>query len=160
MGFIFNKQAYLRDPWNFIDFFIVCTGVISLVFQDLIDNDISIIRVLRVLRPLRTVANIKSLKLLLSALFTSLPLLIDTIIILIFVFSIFAIGGLQVFSGKLKQNCFQETTGKALKGWDTLSMLCGGSDSCPNGYLCGKMLSNPNWDTMNFDNFFTSFLQV
>jgi hypothetical protein len=26
MGFLFHKFAYLRDPWNFIDFAIVVTG--------------------------------------------------------------------------------------------------------------------------------------
>jgi hypothetical protein len=26
LGFVFNKGAYLRDPWNILDFVIVMTG--------------------------------------------------------------------------------------------------------------------------------------
>lgn len=26
MGFILNKNAYLRDGWNWIDFLVVCVG--------------------------------------------------------------------------------------------------------------------------------------
>jgi hypothetical protein len=31
MGFVFNKGAYLRDGWNFLDFIIVSTSLLPLV---------------------------------------------------------------------------------------------------------------------------------
>lgn len=31
LGFLFNKNAYLKDYWNILDFIIVCTGYLSLL---------------------------------------------------------------------------------------------------------------------------------
>jgi len=55
---------------------------------------------------LRTIQRVKKLKQLLIAIFSALPLLKDAIIILIFFYFIFAIAGLQLFSGLLKKKCF------------------------------------------------------
>ena len=60
------------------------------------------LRVFRVLRPLRTVSSIKGLKILMQALFSAVPLLLDTMMVLIFYFMLGAIAGTQVFSGSLK----------------------------------------------------------
>ena len=60
--------------------------------------------------------------------------------ILMFFFIIFAIAGLQLFSGLLKRRCFAPVTGIP----HPEDLLCG-SQSCPAGYICGKMLNNPNY---------------
>lgn len=57
MGFILNKNAYLRDPWNVLDFTIVSTGLLSLVLSGSKLN-LSGMRSFRVLRPLKTITNI------------------------------------------------------------------------------------------------------
>ena len=31
MGFIFNKKAYLKDPWNILDFVIVMSAYLAIV---------------------------------------------------------------------------------------------------------------------------------
>ena len=51
------------------------------------------LRVLRVLRPLRTVSSIKGLKILMQALFSAVPLLLDTLMVLCFYFMLGAIAG-------------------------------------------------------------------
>ena len=35
-----------------------------------------------------------------------------------------------------------------------------GYESCPEGFSCGKIISNPNYGVTNFDNILYSFLQV
>ena len=60
------------------------------------------LRAFRVLRPLRAITSIEGLKILVSSVLTALPLLKDTIIVLMFFFLIFAIGGVNLFSGMLK----------------------------------------------------------
>jgi hypothetical protein len=30
MGFLFNSGAYLRDPWNILDFVIIASGYMSM----------------------------------------------------------------------------------------------------------------------------------
>ena len=93
MGFITNKGAYLKDGWNILDFIIVVVSLIPVIFGNSSVN-LSSLRSFRVLRPLRTISSIKSLKVLLVTLFSALPYLANTIIILIFFFLIFAIAGL------------------------------------------------------------------
>ena len=52
------------------------------------------LRSFRVLRPLKTISSIEGLRLLVVALLSAIPLLRDTIIILLFFFGVFAIAGL------------------------------------------------------------------
>ncbi len=67
---------------------------------------------------------------------------------------IFSIAGVQMFSGSLKNRCFQKETG--LK---TMDLFCGNAE-CPENELCGKMIANPKWGVLNFDNVFYAFLMV
>ena len=54
-GFVFDKNAYLRDGWNVLDFFIVLISVGSTT--GLLDSVSSLrsLRTLRALRPLRAI---------------------------------------------------------------------------------------------------------
>ena len=54
MGFVMHKNAYMRDPWNWLDFTVVVVGILEfLPFVSL--SVIKALRVLRVLRPLRSI---------------------------------------------------------------------------------------------------------
>ena len=68
--------------------------------------DLTGLRVFRVMRPLKSISSIKGLKVLMQALMSAIPLLKDTIIILLFFFVIFAIAGTQLLAGNLKNRCF------------------------------------------------------
>ena len=85
----------MRDAWNVLDFFIVGTGLLS-NFNTVSSGGLNLsgLRALRVLRPLRTINKIEGLKLIVTALLSALPLLRDTIIILMFFFFIYAIASL------------------------------------------------------------------
>ncbi len=85
-----------------------------------------------------------------------MPLLRDTIIILLFFFMIFAVAGLQLLSGLLKQRCINIYTG--VKHEDDI--MCGGLVQCRPGYFCGKQNKNPNQDATNFDTIFFGMLTV
>lgn len=110
LGFVLNKNSYLRDMWNMLDFIIVTTCYLPYIVNT---NKINLsgIRSLRVLRPLRTISTIKSLKQILNTLFSSLSLLKDAVCILTFFYLVFAIAGLQLFSGVLKKRCYDMSTG-------------------------------------------------
>lgn len=100
-GFIIPKKSYLRDSWNILDFIIVISGYVPLLFAGGSTN-LKVLRSFRVLRPLRTISGIEGLKVLVSALLSAVPLLRDTILVLLFFFIIFAIAGLQLWTGILK----------------------------------------------------------
>lgn len=88
----------------------------------------------------------------------AIPLLQDTILILIFFMLIFAIGGLNLFMGMLMQRCVNIETGAPLLD-DGETVICTDGD-CPTGFYCGKLTLNPNYDVTNFDNIFWALLNV
>jgi len=147
LGFVLSKGSYLRDSWNIMDFIIVTSGYLEYIMEGG-GVDLSVMRSFRVLRPLRTISGIEGLRVIVSALMSSLPLLRDTIMVLVFFFVIFAIAGVQLFGGALKKRCIEIETG-ILHSEDD---FCGGAESCNPGYFCGKTNINPNYGTTNFDN--------
>jgi len=155
LGFLFNEGAYLRDGWNILDFTIVSSSMLPIFLGSNTGFSLNSLRSLRVLRPLRTISTVKSLKVLLNTLFSSLPYLLNTLIILLFFFIIFAVGGLQLFMGVLKKRCFLPETGVAHED----DIICGYKE-CPSGYICGKMLKNPDFDITGFDDIGISLLMV
>ncbi len=92
LGFVLTKNSYLRDAWNILDFTIVVAGYIPYLFSGGGAN-ISALRSFRVLRPLRTISGIEGLRVIVGALISSMPLLRDTMLVILFFFIIFAIGG-------------------------------------------------------------------
>lgn len=97
-GFIFHEKSYLRDPWNWLDFFVVCSSVLN--FLPMIDSKgLKALRTFRILRPLRTVNRMPKMKQLILTLFSSLPGLFGVLVFLFFTFVLFAIFGIQSFKG-------------------------------------------------------------
>ena len=94
MGFIAHRNSYLKDPWNWLDFTVVCIGV-GEVTGILPAQDIKALRVLRILRPLRSVNSIPSMKRLITSLLGSLKKLFDSGIIMAFIFVLFGILGVR-----------------------------------------------------------------
>ena len=98
MGFVFGEKTYLRDTWNWLDFFVVIASLLSILPS--FDN-VSGIRALRLMRPLRTLTNLGSMKVLIGTLISSVSQLGEIIIFSFFFFLIFAILGVSLWAGKL-----------------------------------------------------------
>ena len=124
LGLILDPNSYLRDTWNVLDFIIVISGYVPLVQGALNERDssgyklevgagyanhngvdLSGMRVFRVLRPLKTIQNIRGLKVLMTALVGAVSMLVDTAVILMFFFILYAIMGTQLLTGELKKRC-------------------------------------------------------
>jgi len=73
MGFIIHNRAYLKDPWNWLDFFVVCISVIDVIPIGIEAGFLKIMRTIRILRPLRSINKIPELKKLIGTLLKSLP---------------------------------------------------------------------------------------
>jgi len=99
LGFLFNKGAYLRDAWNVLDFIIVVPSYAEYIFGSKVD--LKVLRVLRILRPLKSISKVQRLKIVVSAVVSSIPMLANTLIIMVFFLLVFAIAGVQLFSGGL-----------------------------------------------------------
>ena len=156
-GFIFGDDAYLKSYWNILDFICVVTAYFEIVTGG--GASVSGLRAFRVLRPLRFVNNIQGLKVIVSSVIAAIPLLKNTLVVLFFFFLIFAIGGLNLFMGMLKQRCVNVEDGSVLLDGEGEEEICG-YEPCPEGYYCGKKTLNPNNDVTNFDNIFWALLNV
>jgi hypothetical protein len=92
LGFIVNTGSYLRDAWNILDFVIIASGYMGMFLQGSGVN-LSALRSFRVIRPLRTISSVQGLRVIVSALINSIPLLRDSLLVLMFFFLVFAIAG-------------------------------------------------------------------
>lgn len=89
-----------------------------------------------------------------STLFYSFSLVMDSLYILLFVIVVFSIAGTQLFTGVLKNRCIQVATGNVTK------QMCIHSSVCYEGAVCGRGIGSPNFSINNFDTFLWSMLNV
>ncbi|XP_003786245.1 sodium channel protein type 4 subunit alpha [Otolemur garnettii] len=101
-GFCIDDFTFLRDPWNWLDFSVIVMAYVT-EFVDL--GNISALRTFRVLRALKTITVIPGLKTIVGALIQSVKKLSDVMILTVFCLSVFALVGLQLFMGNLRQKC-------------------------------------------------------
>uniref|UniRef100_A0A8C5GYN5 Sodium channel protein n=1 Tax=Gouania willdenowi TaxID=441366 RepID=A0A8C5GYN5_GOUWI len=176
-GFAIDDFTFLRDPWNWLDFMVISMAYIT-EFVDL--GNVSALRTFRVLRALKTISVIPGLKTIVGALIQSVKKLSDVMILTVFCLSVFALIGLQLFMGNLRQKCvfwpINMTEVLVLSTWESVSVLkqnrflvlfdhnnlflCGLFRKCPEGFTCMKAGRNPNYDYTSFDSFGWAFLTL
>ncbi|XP_015415045.1 PREDICTED: sodium channel protein type 8 subunit alpha-like [Myotis davidii] len=183
-GFCIDGFTFLRDPWNWLDFSVIMMAYVT-EFVDL--GNVSALRTFRVLRALKTISVIPGLKTIVGALIQSVKKLSDVMILTVFCLSVFALIGLQLFMGNLRNKCvvwpinFNDSyleNGTRGFDWDEYinnktnfytvpgmlePLLCGNSSDagqCPEGYQCMKAGRNPNYGYTSFDTFSWAFLAL
>ncbi|KAM5151938.1 sodium channel protein type 2 subunit alpha-like isoform 3-T3 [Mantella aurantiaca] len=101
-GFCLEGFTFLRDPWNWLDFSVISMAYVT-EFVNL--GNVSALRTFRVLRALKTISVIPGLKTIVGALIQSVKKLSDVMILTVFCLSVFALIGLQLFMGHLRNKC-------------------------------------------------------
>ncbi|KAM4691947.1 sodium channel protein type 4 subunit alpha-like [Rhinophrynus dorsalis] len=101
-GFCIDNFTFLRDPWNWLDFCVIVMAYVT-EFVDL--GNVSALRTFRVLRALKTITVIPGLKTIVGALIQSVKKLSDVMILTVFCLAVFALIGLQLFMGNLRNKC-------------------------------------------------------
>uniref|UniRef100_A0A8C3XHZ5 Sodium channel protein n=1 Tax=Cyanoderma ruficeps TaxID=181631 RepID=A0A8C3XHZ5_9PASS len=173
-GFCLEDFTFLRDPWNWLDFTVITFAYVT-EFVNL--GNVSALRTFRVLRALKTISVIPGLKTIVGALIQSVKKLSDVMILTVFCLSVFALIGLQLFMGNLRNKCldtgyilnfsiflilFETGHFYFLEGQND-ALLCGNSSDagqCPEGYTCVKAGRNPNYGYTSFDTFSWAFLSL
>uniref|UniRef100_A0A9J8AG31 Sodium channel protein n=1 Tax=Cyprinus carpio carpio TaxID=630221 RepID=A0A9J8AG31_CYPCA len=165
-GFCIDGFTFLRDPWNWLDFMVISMAYVT-EFVDL--GNVSALRTFRVLRALKTISVIPGLKTIVGALIQSVKKLSDVMILTVFCLSVFALIGLQLFMGNLRQKCviwpFNSTESylaNGSRGFDFNEYIMNDSKyrRCPEGYTCMKAGRNPNYGYTSFDSFGWAFLAL
>uniref|UniRef100_T1GVR3 Voltage-dependent L-type calcium channel subunit alpha n=1 Tax=Megaselia scalaris TaxID=36166 RepID=T1GVR3_MEGSC len=157
-GFLMHQGAYLRNGWNILDFFIVVIGAISAALSSVMPEgfDVKALRAFRVLRPLRLVSGVPSLQVVLNSILKAMIPLFHIALLVLFVIIIYAIIGLELFSGKLHKTCRHNVTGDYMEDPGP----CGVGYQCEPPYQCFDRWEGPNFGITNFDNFGLSMLTV
>ncbi|CAD7953102.1 unnamed protein product, partial [Amoebophrya sp. A25] len=110
-GIITGELAYLKDPWCWLDFLVVVSGLLDFGAAKAAEangngesgdeSGLSVLRVLRVLRPLRTVARLPGLRKIIRTFFLSVMRLVDVAAMFLFIIIIFGILGMSFLGGTL-----------------------------------------------------------
>eukprot|EP00960_Hanusia_phi_P062015 765019-Hanusia_phi.AAC.2 len=160
-GLFIGPTSFLSDGWGWMDLVIVTLGLL----QDFLSvswlRSMAVIRASRMLRPLRAINKVPQLKLLVTFLLQVVPTLNTVLFLCTFIFFIFAIVGVQVFQGVLKQSCFDVNGGSILQPpvvcSDTVQW---GTRICPEGYQCLTLAKGPYDGLVNFDNVLFALLSI
>uniref|UniRef100_A0A452SQX3 Sodium channel protein n=1 Tax=Ursus americanus TaxID=9643 RepID=A0A452SQX3_URSAM len=139
-GFCLEDFTFLRDPWNWLDFSVIVMAYVT-EFVDL--GNVSALRTFRVLRALKTISVIPGLKTIVGALIQSVKKLSDVMILTVFCLSVFALIGLQLFMGNLRNKCLQWPPSDSAFDTNTTSYFNGTMDS--NGIFVNVTMSTFNW---------------
>ncbi|XKL62043.1 hypothetical protein PGB90_001876 [Kerria lacca] len=199
LGFVLHRGAYLRNVWNMMDFIVIVTGIergrrfknvaivsgsetvkvglqdpkILTCFQGSSEDsmDLRTLRSLRVLRPLKLVSGIPSLQVVLKSIIKAMAPLLQIGLLVLFAIIIFAIIGLEFYSGALHKTCYtlDNLSVKEFKG-EKPTPCAGDSNDSQNaaaGRLCNVRESicledweGPNYGITSFDNIGLAMLTV
>ena len=101
-GFACNgRDSYLRSAWNQVDFVIVMISLVVLLADSIPQlRPLRVLRVMRVLRPLRLISRNAGMKLIITSLFKAMPAVSNVFGVILSLQLVFAILGMQMFSGK------------------------------------------------------------
>nr|XP_057904169.1 sodium channel protein type 4 subunit alpha B isoform X3 [Doryrhamphus excisus] len=182
-GLCVGRFTFLRNPWNWLDVMVIITTYLTAMV------DSANLSVLRVLPALKIIPLIPGLRATIGALVQSLKKLCSVAILTLLVLSGFAVVALHLFMGVLRQKCvlmpgvsftnlsaddnltsdfdFQQHINKEANHYYPPAsqdpLLCGNASDaglCPEGYVCLRTGSNPNYGYTSFDSFGWAFLAV
>uniref|UniRef100_A0A8C2EU37 Voltage-dependent calcium channel type A subunit alpha-1 n=1 Tax=Cyprinus carpio TaxID=7962 RepID=A0A8C2EU37_CYPCA len=149
LGFVFHKGSYLRNGWNVMDFIVVLSGGLLICIGSLY---LRTLRAVRVLRPLKLVSGIPSLQIVLKSIMKAMVPLLQIGLLLFFAILMFAIIGLEFYSGRLHKRCVRADSSE-------IDFPCG-AKNCPENYNCTGPFPGPNDGITQFDNILFSILTV
>ncbi|XP_075685512.1 sodium channel protein type 2 subunit alpha-like isoform X1 [Rhinoderma darwinii] len=139
-GFCLEKFTFLRDPWNWLDFSVIVMAYVT-EFVNL--GNVSALRTFRVLRALKTISVIPGLKTIVGALIQSVKKLSDVMILTVFCLSVFALIGLQLFMGHLRNKCLLWPPLYSNHGMNMTSYINGTMDA--NSTFFNSTVPEFNW---------------
>eukprot|EP01051_Picozoa_sp_SAG22_P011938 SAG22_NODE_1195_length_5200_cov_2.280533_1_plen_1405_part_01 len=102
-GVLLPKRAYLADPWNRLDFFVVMGSTADIVLRTVFKVDgvgFIVLRTFRVLRPLRLIKHNPGMRVIVNTIIQCLPMVASVTILVMLMMFIFAVLGVAFFAGQ------------------------------------------------------------
>ena len=109
-GFFMDEYSYLQgkyfikinlDNWNKLDFFIVLSTVIDMILSSGGMRALRNLRLIKILRPLRFISRNENLQLVVKALLSSAGAITNVAMVILVIYTMFAILGMSLLKGKL-----------------------------------------------------------
>ncbi|XP_075988245.1 calcium voltage-gated channel subunit cacophony isoform X3 [Anticarsia gemmatalis] len=170
LGFVLHRGSYLRNVWNIMDFFVVVTGIITQLPIAPADVDFRTLRAIRVLRPLKLVSGVPSLQVVLKSIIKAMAPLLQIGLLVLFAIVIFAIIGLEFYSGALHKTCYnlEDISEIVNEGENATPCNADNSSLAPYGAnvceyeksTCLEKWEGPNSGITSFDNIGFAMLTV
>ena len=132
-GFILEDNTYLRDPWNWLDFIVVITGLLS--YFPSISANLLALRTFRLIRPLRAMSSLPRMRVFVSTLISSIIDLTNVFLLLLFFMILFGILGLSLWNEQFNYRCRVSkvpSNGNFPIVDSFEDQLCGGEIKCDN----------------------------
>ncbi|KTG05145.1 hypothetical protein cypCar_00032664, partial [Cyprinus carpio] len=145
-----------------MDFIVVLSGILATAGSHMnIPVDLRTLRAVRVLRPLKLVSGIPSLQIVLKSIIKAMVPLLQIGLLLFFAILMFAIIGLEFYSGKLHHTCLPSPDILENETVDSseVEFACG-VRKCPEKYTCSGSWIGPNDGITQFDNILFAVLTV
>lgn len=159
-----SVRGYFSERWNCLDFLIVLSSCIGMLFSESDVKVFKYFRLLRILRPIRLIAKAKTMRMMMESMILSAVAIVNVELLLIFFIMIFSIIGNNLFAG-LFYDCSREE-GAGIE-WET---ECIGTfiqttvdcDQDRHNQTCveGISIGERKWENypQNFDNILSSFM--
>mmetsp|Transcript_14436 Transcript_14436/g.35315 ORF Transcript_14436/g.35315 Transcript_14436/m.35315 type:complete len:906 (-) Transcript_14436:124-2841(-) len=133
-GGVLHPRAYMRNAWNWLDSIIVVISMISSIstLSGLSKSEnlksLKALRTIRALRPLRVIKRNAGMRVAVVCLLSSIPAMMNVVIVVVLWFSMYAMLGVQLFGGMMYR-CY-----------DVSNMLYYGASESPQGALYSPTL--------------------
>ena len=98
-GVVRGPGAYIKDPWNRLDLFIVLISLLDIGLDGTL-RFIKVLRFLRALRPLRAVKRLRGLRVVINAVVRAFPGAFNVAMVCVLFFFLYGIMGVNFFAGK------------------------------------------------------------
>ena len=166
-GFFLGPYAYLKDPWNCIDFFIVVTGLFDVLdaAQSGVQGNrvFASFRLLRPLRIIRAIGRFEELRVLVALILSCAAQMINVLGLVCVLLLTFGITGYQIWQGSLRGRCFHIVHGDIVANAE--EQICsqtanGGLGKCLPDYQCLQLGNNPFPGVVHFDNVYMSIIST
>ena len=109
LGLVMNgADSYLRSLENVVDFLVISISIFSYTNIGSNMKGVKVFRIIRLLRPLRLISRNENLKISLKALAVSIPAILSLMFVIMLVFFVFAILGVNLLKEK---SYYCDTTG-------------------------------------------------
>jgi hypothetical protein len=123
-----QTYSYLHSGWNWLDLLVLISSALGQSAQASSGSPTTVLRLFRTMRPLRMIQRNSHMRLIVTALFNSMPAILNGVILSLSFFLVFALLGVQLFRGQFRSCVLPSTLNQTYQS--LLKMNIGTKSDC------------------------------